>query len=78
MAWQDTKDEMIGEVKYFEQKVEMESKMLEQQVDALLKAGKVDEAKKLLTHYTKDFTGATILRWKELETFYWNKFGMGF
>lgn len=78
LAWQETKDDMIGEVKYFEQKVEMESKMLEQQVDALIKAGKVDEAKKLLTHYTKDFTGATILRWKELETFYWNKFGMGF
>ncbi|MCB8963632.1 MAG: C69 family dipeptidase [Bacteroidales bacterium] len=78
LAWQDTKAEMIGEVKYFERKFEMESKMLEQQVDALIKVGKVDEARMLLTHYTKDFTGATILRWKELETFYWNKFGMGF
>lgn len=78
LAWQETHEEMMGEVAYFEQKVNTESKFLEQQVSTLISNGKRTDANKLLTHYTKDFTGATMLRWKELEEFYWNKFGMGF
>jgi dipeptidase len=78
LAWQETKDEMMSEVIYFEQKAETELKFMEQQVINLLKEGKKEEAQKLITHYTKDFTGATAIRWKELEDFYWNKFGTGF
>jgi len=44
----------------------------------LLKEGKKEEAQKLLNQYTRDFTGATMLRWKELEEKYWGKFGLGF
>ncbi|MGE0076848.1 MAG: dipeptidase [Bacteroidales bacterium] len=78
LAWQDTKDEMMGEVRYFENKVDDEAKYLEQQVVALVKEGRTEDAQKLLTHYTCDITGATVLRWKEFEAQYWNKFGMGF
>ncbi|BDX38131.1 dipeptidase [Tenuifilaceae bacterium CYCD] len=78
LAWQETKDEMMGEVNYFENKVANDTKSLEQLVLALIAEGKTDEAKKLITHYTRDITGATVLKWKEFEAYYWNKFGMGF
>lgn len=32
----------------------------------------------MLTLYTRDFTGATMLRWKELEEEYWGRVGTGF
>jgi len=78
LAWQETKDAMMGEVAYFENKVANETKNLEQMVLALIAEGKRNEAKKLITHYTHDITGATVLKWKEFEAYYWNKFGMGF
>ncbi len=78
LAWQETRTDMMNEVLYFEQKVIRESPMLEQQVMTLLGSGRKDEAKRLLTHYTRDFTGATVMRWRELEAHYWNRFGMGF
>jgi hypothetical protein len=43
-----------------------------------LEEGKKEEATVLLNKFTKDFTGATMLRWKELENEYWGKFGLGF
>jgi dipeptidase len=78
VAWQENKDQMLDEVLYFEQKATYELQNLEQHVAALLKEGKKAEALKLLNLYTRDFTGATMLRWKELENVYWTKYGMGF
>ncbi|TAJ06842.1 peptidase [Marinilabiliaceae bacterium JC017] len=78
LAWQKTKEEMLGEVAYFEDKADAETQYLEQRVDALLKDGKNEEAQKLINNYTLDFTGATMLRWKELEEKYWGWFGLGF
>ena len=40
--------------------------------------GNVSRTKILLNKFTRDFTGATMLRWKELENKYWGKFGLGF
>ena len=78
LAWQDTKKEVLGEVAYFEEKATVENKFLEERIAALLKEGKKEDAQKLLNQYTRDFTGATMLRWKELEEKYWGKFGLGF
>ncbi|MBI9065597.1 MAG: C69 family dipeptidase, partial [Marinilabiliaceae bacterium] len=78
VAWQTTKEELLEEVAYFEEKATIENKFLEERTEALLKEGKKEEAQKLLNQYTRDFTGATMLRWKELEEKYWGKFGLGF
>jgi len=78
LAWQSTKEGLLDEVAYFEEKGQLETKALETRLDELIKAGKKEEAQEILNKYTKDFTGATMLRWKELEEAYWAKFGLGF
>ncbi len=78
LKWQDTKKDIFENVLYFESKGQTETKALEKRVKKLIKDGKVDEAKKLITNYTRDFTGATMLKWEELERAFWQKFGLGF
>jgi dipeptidase len=78
LAWQETRNNMMEEVSYFENKADREISLIEEKIKSLLKEGKKDDAKVLLTKYTRDFTGATMLRWNELENSYWGKFGMGF
>ncbi len=78
LAWQLTKEGMMDEVAYFEEKGQRETKELEAHIAGLLEEGKKEEAQKLINHYTKDFSGAAMLRWKELEEKYWGKFGLGF
>ena len=78
VAWQKTREGMTDEVYYFEQKATNETAALEQRVAQLLKEGKKEEAQILLNKYTRDFTGATMLRWQELENEYWGHFGLGF
>jgi dipeptidase len=78
VAWQNTRKGMMEEVMYFENKALEEGANLEKKVEELIKAGKTEEAKVLLNKHTRDFTGSTSLRWKELENKYWRKFGLGF
>lgn len=78
LAWQNTKKGFMENVLYFESKGLNETKYLENKVKELVKDGKMDEARKLVTNYTRDFTGATMLKWEELERYYWQKFGLGF
>jgi dipeptidase len=78
LRWQSTRKGMMEEVEYFENKAFDDAKALEAKVSALIKDGKKNEAKDILNKYTRDFTGATSLRWKELENIYWHKFGLGF
>ena len=77
IKWQDARKGMMEEVAYFEDKAFKESENMEQKVLALLKEGKKDEAIELINKHTFDFTGATMLRWKELEHEYWGKYGNG-
>ena len=78
IAWQTTKKGLLDEVSYFEEKGQRETKELEKHLNRLIEEGKKEEAQQLLNKYTKDFTGATMLRWSELEEAYWTKFGLGF
>lgn len=78
LQWQTTRKGMMEEVAYFEDKGFVDAEALEVKIKKLLKEGKKDEAKILLNKFTRDFTGATMLRWKELENKYWGKFGLGF
>ena len=78
LAWQDTREEMMADVAHFENKGFEDGAILEVKIAQLIKDGKKEEARELLNRHTKDFTGATMLRWKELENKYWGKFGLGF
>jgi len=78
LQWQTTRKGMMEEVNYFENKGFEEAEMVEAKIKALLAEGKKEEAQILLNKFTRDFTGATMLRWKELEEAYWQKFGLGF
>lgn len=78
LGWQDTKQGMMEEVDYFEKKMQKELPIFEKEIEELLKEGKEDEAKVLINKFTRDYAGATMLRWEELKDIYWNKFGIGF
>jgi dipeptidase len=78
LEWQTTKEDIFENVLYFQDKGISEIKGLEVRVQKLISEGKTEEAKKLVTNYTRDFTGATMLKWEELERKYWAKFGRGF
>jgi len=78
LAWQSSKDDLLKEVAYFENKGQTETKELEARVKQLLADDKKEEALELINRYTNDFTGATMLRWKDLEEGYWSRFGTGF
>jgi hypothetical protein len=69
---------MMEEVAYFEGKGKMDLNFLDQQVKKLVSEGKNAEAQKLLSRYTRDFAGATMLKWEELEHNFWGKFGAAF
>jgi dipeptidase len=78
LAWQETRVGMMEEVAYFEGKGKMDLNFLDQQVKKLVSEGKNAEAQKLLSRYTRDFAGATMLKWEELEHNFWGKFGAAF
>jgi hypothetical protein len=69
---------MMEEVAYFEQRAERDINVFDKEITNLVKQGKKKEAQVLLTKYTRDFAGATMIKWEELESTYWGKFGMGF
>ncbi len=78
VAWQETRTGMMEEVAYFEQRAERDINVFDKEITNLVKQGKKKEAQVLLTKYTRDFAGATMIKWEELESTYWGKFGMGF
>jgi len=78
LKWQATKEGMNKEIKHFEDKAFEDDAALTTKVKALIESDKKDEAILLLNKHTKDFTGATSYKWKELENKYWGKFGLGF
>ncbi len=78
LQWQSTKGGMMEEVAYFEAKASRETAEIEKQVMELLENGNKEAAQELLNDYTRDFTGQTKYRWKQLEDQYWQWFGLGF
>lgn len=78
LRWQSTRKGMEEEIAYFERKAIDDSSVFEMKIKKLLEEGKKKDAQILLNKYTRDFTGATAFRWKELESRYWKMFGLGF
>lgn len=78
VSWGKTKGIILENVISFEEKAMKEMPDIEKEAINLIKEGKTEDAKKLLTNYTKDFEAATSRRWIELEKRFWEMFGKGF
>ena len=78
VRWGDARKTLEPARDYFLAKGKRELPAIEAEYSRLLKEGKNDEATALLTDYTRDFVGATILRWDELGDAYWRARWKGF
>jgi dipeptidase len=65
-------------VQEFEDKAFTELPAVEKRVTELVKDGKNEEAKKLVTSYTNSFADAAMRRWEDLKVTLWGMFGRGF
>jgi dipeptidase len=65
-------------VKEFEDKAFEELPAIEKRVVELVRLGKNDDAKKIVTDYTNSFAGSAIKRWEEIKVTLWGMFGRGF
>ena len=78
VRWGNARGIMEANIRHFEEKGFNELPMVEARYQDLLKAKGEEAAKAYLTDYTKDFIGATILRWDEMAAKYWNDYRFGF
>ncbi len=77
IKWGDTREDIEGGVKKFEQKALGEMPDLERRATELIKQGKNEEAKELITGYVHDFANATQKHWWELGDKFWLLFARG-
>lgn len=78
VKWQKARKQVEGEVAALESKAFSEQAALEAQVKELVKKGKNQEARELVTRYSNDFSRGAMQRWHELEISLWGMFGKGF
>lgn len=78
VRWGLTKDKINGSIVYFEDKALRELPFVERLYEQIEKSVGEQEARRLLTGYTKDFAGATMLRWEEMRGEFWKMFARGF
>ena len=72
--WDRTRKVMEPEIMKFENKMFEEAPVLEKRAADLIKAGKTQEAKELLTNHTHNFASMTMQRWKEMKAIFWTMF----
>lgn len=78
VRWGLTRDKINGSIGYFEDKIQTELPFIEIHYTKTLNTKGEEAANAYLTGYTKDFAGATILRWDELAGEFWKMFARGF
>lgn len=78
VRWGESRKSMEPAQQYFLNKGKRELPMIEAQYAKTLKSKGSDEATALLNDYVRDFFGATILRWDELNDEYWRSTWKGF
>jgi len=76
--WARTRSIMEPEQMRLENKMFSETPALETKALALIKEGKTEEAKQLLTSYTHDFAATCMLKWEEMKATFWGMFARGF
>lgn len=78
VRWGDARKTLEPARDHFLKKGKRELPALESEYKRLLEFGNEKEAAQLLTDYTRDFFGATIVRWDELGNSYWRDRWKGF
>ncbi|HDJ34185.1 MAG TPA: peptidase [Bacteroidetes bacterium] len=78
VRWQEAREMIEQGVAEYEEKAFFELPLLEEKVVQLVEEGKEDEARELVTRYTRDFAYATMKRWEVMSHDLWHRFGMGF
>lgn len=78
VRWGDARKTLEPARDHFLKKGKRELPALESEYKRLLEEGNEGEAAQLLTDYTRDFFGATIVRWDELGNSYWRDRWKGF
>lgn len=78
VRWGDARKTLEPARDYFLKKGKRELPVVEKEYQALINEGKTEDAAKLLSDYTRDFFGATVLRWNELGRSYWRSRWKGF
>lgn len=76
--WSRSRKMIESAVKEYEDKAIMELPLVEKNVTDLVKQGKNDEAKELVTAYTNSFAFSTMKRWEEIKVTLWGMYGRGF
>ena len=76
--WDRSRKVMEPEQMRLEQKLFAETPALEARAQALIKEGKTEEAKKLLTSYTHDFAALCMQKWEEMKATLWTMYVRGF
>ncbi|MPM51280.1 hypothetical protein SDC9_98028 [bioreactor metagenome] len=75
--WDRTRKILEPQIHNFENKMFEDNKVIEERAAALIKEGKNEEAKILLTKYTEDFASLTMKRWREMKADLWSIFARG-
>lgn len=78
VRWGLTKEKINGSIAYFEDKGQRELPFVEATYQRIKGEQGEEAARTFLTGYTKDFAGATMLRWEELKGEFWTMFARGF
>ena len=78
MRWGKSRKSLEPSRDYFLKKGLRELPLIEKTYTNLDAEGKTEEAAELLTNYTRDFFGATVLKWDELKKQYWKDNWSGF
>lgn len=78
VRWGHTRDKIHEAVAYFEHKGQAELPFVEAQYQRIKNEKNEEAANAYLTGYTKDFAGATLLRWEELKAEFWKMYVRGF
>ena len=76
--WARSRTIMEPEQMRLEEKHFAEAPALEAKAQSLLKEGKTNEAKQLVTTYTHDFASLCAQKWADLKTIFWTMYARGF
>lgn len=78
LNWGKQRKSLENARNYLEAKGQRELPFVEAQYQEILKNEGLEAARNFLTQYTADFIGASMLRWDELASKYWNDARFGF
>jgi len=76
--WTRSRKIMEPEQMRLEEKMFIERPALESKAMALINEGKADEAKELVTSYTRDFSALCMQKWEEMKATFWTMYVRGF